>query len=199
VVWINARYFDDPAWQDSRDILEVFIHEMVHIQGGNFLNPKEGETWKEKSAVLESNTSAATLEVLAGMCGYGDNLSCQTFWHELERLARQSLRVRLKDDKWIYDLFANIFLRDGQEERMARKSDRYWANHEAERNEILDKYGKNPYENHILLYLKFGTRLDTGNRVAYDESGSWMMLTMPFDDSADILGIWAVWLSVLTK
>ena len=197
VVWINARYFDDQAWQDARDILEVFVHEMVHIQGGNFLDP-EGETWKEKSATLESNTSAVTLEILGAMCNYGDELGCKAFWHELEGLSRQSLYVRLKNDKWIYDLFANVFLRDKQEERAARKSDRYWISHELERNEILDKYGKNPYENHILLYLKYGTRLDSGTRAIYDEPGKYVMLTLPFDDSADLLGIWSVWLRLLT-
>ena len=196
IVWINSRYFDDPAWQDSRDILGTFIHELVHIQGGNFINP-EGGTWAEKSAILESNTSAVTLEVLAAMCQYGDELSCKTFWRELEALARQSLRARLHGDEWAYNLFSNIFLRNGIDERIARKNDRYWAGHEYERDEIIEKYGKSPYE-HILRYLKFGTRLDAGTRVAYDEKGAFQLLTVPFDDSADLLGGWRIWLIVLT-
>ena len=198
VVWINARYFDDPAWQDSRDILEVFVHEMVHIQGGNFLNPQDGETWREKSAILESNTSAATLEVLAAMCNYGDELACKTFWYELENLSRLSLRSRLREDVWAYDLFANLFLRSESDERASRKSDRFWAGHEYERNEIIEKYGANPWEYHVLLYLKYGTRLESGTRAQYDNPGTFVMLTLPFDDTTDLLGIWSVWLRLLT-
>lgn len=198
VVWINSRYFDDPAWQDSRDILGVFIHEMIHVQGGNFMYP-EGETWAEKSSILESNTSAATIEVLAAMCNYGDKLACKTFWHELESLSRQSLRVHLRGDEWIYDLFANAFLRTDSDRRSARKSDRYWAGHEYERNEIIDKYGRGPWEDHILPYLKYGTRLDAGTRV-YESTNSYRLLSVPFDDTVDLLGpIWSVWLIVLTN
>ena len=199
VVYINERYFTDSGWQDSRDILGVFVHELIHIQGGNFLYPKDGETWKEKSAILESNTSAATIEVLAAMCNYGDVLACQTFWHELEALSRRALRSRLSEDEWAYDIFANIFLRTESDERSARKSNRYWVGHKYERDEIIDKYGRSPYEDHVLLYLKYGTRLESGTLSAYDNTGgAWQLLTMPFDDTADLLGFWRVWLVVLT-
>ena len=153
---------------------------------------------ERKSALLESNTSAATLEVLGAMCNYGDSLSCKTFWYEVENLSRQSLRSRLREDVWAYDLFANLFLRSESDERVARKNDRFWAGHEYERNEIIEKYGANPWEFHILLYLKYGTRLDSGTRAIYDEPGKYVMLTLPFDDTTDLLGIWAVWIRLLT-
>ena len=91
-----------------------------------------------------------------------------------------------------------MFLRNGIEEHIARKNDRFWAGHEYERDEIINKYGRSPYEDHLILYLKFGTRLDSGTRANYDIFGAYMLLTMPFDDSADLLGFWRVWMIALT-
>ena len=164
-----------------------------------FCIPKREKHGGEKSAILESNTSAATVEVLAAMCNYGDELACQSFWHELEALSRQALRSRMSEDEWAYDIFANVFLRTESDERSARKSNRYWAGHKYERDEIIDKYGRSPYEDHVILYLKYGTRLESGTRSAYDNTGgAWQLLTMPFDDTADLLGFWRIWLVILT-
>lgn len=200
VVFINSRLFNDPAWQDSRDILEIFVHEMAHIQGGNFTFPdqlEEGETWAGWSAILESKTSAATLEVLAAMCNYGDELACKTAWYELETLSSRSLRSHLRGDEWAYDLFANIFLRDGRGEQRARKANRYWRWHEDERNQIIEKYYRSPYEDHLIAYLKYVTTLDGGSPVYLGE-GEYLLRSMPFDDTQDLLGFWAIWLRLLT-
>ena len=200
IVWINSRYFDDPALMDGRDILEVFVHEMVHIQGGNFTFPErleEGETWAGWSAILESKTSAATLEVLSAMCNYGDPLACKSFWYQLETLSSRSLRSHLKGDEWAYDLFADIFLRDGRGEQRARKSNRYWFSHEDERNQIIEKYYRSPYEDHLIAYLKYGMALDGGSPT-YLGDGEYLLRSVPFDDAQDLLGFWAIWLRLLT-
>lgn len=195
-VWINERYFNDPVWQDKREVLEVLVHELIHIQGGDFMRP-EGESWTEKSAILEAKTSAATLEVLAGMCNTGDELACKSFWHSLESTARQTLRANLRGDDWIYQIFADLFLRDPAESRAAHKLLRDYASLGMSPYETMYKYALVPYQEMMIRWLKDGTRLQT-NVYEYNEYGRWD-LTMPFDDTQSLLGVWSIWLRLLTK
>ena len=194
-VLLNERMVTDEEWADERDLLEVLTHELIHIQGGNFATWSGGETWEDQSAHLESATSAATVEVLAAMCNYGDHVACRAFWLDLESMARYSLSYRLRKWPGVYDAFANTFLRDADQERASRKSLRFWAvEGEDVRMGIILKYGVDPWETHILRALKSGALMDTGNG-----DGFGRRLFLEFDDTFDLLGpMWVLWIQTMT-
>lgn len=204
LVMLNERFLTDPGWDDMRALLATLVHEIIHRQGGLFIDDPNVSDWPTKSAHLESKTSAATLEVLAAMCNDRDPLACRAFWVELESMARGDVKYRLRSAPWLYEGFANLFLRDGQDERAARKRVRYWSGHEEDMYTILLKYQLDPYESFVLPGLKYGLPLSTGVLV-YDEidnQGNWVQAhysNMQFDDVYDLLGPWAwLWMNVLT-
>ena len=203
LVILNERYLTDPGWNDARSLLSTLIHETIHLQGGLFLDDPNVQDWPTQSAHLEAKTSAATMEALAALCNYQNEIACRAFWAEIESMARATLRYRLREAPWLYNGFANIFLRDGIDERTARKSARYWGQHQDELYDILNKYQMTPYENMLLVGTKYGLPLNTGVLV-YDEFDSdgnptqGHYLNMPWDDTYDLLGFWAWWLNLLT-
>ena len=204
-VFLNERSITG-AWDewDEGQIVSVLTHELIHIQGGNFFTSPEdvgamgSAAW---SQWIESHTVAATVEILAGMCLYGDDAACWGFWNEIENLARSSLKFRLmKVGKGgVYEWFANAFLRDPEEEASARKSSRYWADKQWEMIDILDKYGRQPWEDFVLPGVRDGALLNTGI-VSCPRSipifGYCDILGLKFDDTSDLLGAmrWLVYL-----
>ena len=184
---INERYLTDPRWIDEAGTLGTLVHELIHLQGGDFA-PADGSNYfssAEESAEKESNTSAATLEILAAMCNYQDEVACSAFWQELEGFALAGLNTRLPES--VYDLFRSVFLLDGDEEQADRKTDRFWIGNEDERLEIRMKYGRHPWEAHVLPGLVHGQTLDTGMVYAAG-TGTPVRLRMPFDDTFDMMG-----------
>ena len=196
-VVLNERFLLDEIWIDRGEAIGTLTHELIHLQGGVFLDPPGATSWMEQSAILESATSAATQEALAAMCNYGNLVACRGFWLGIEGMARSSLRVRLQEAPWIYDLFSNIFLRDGKEERAARKSGRYWLGHQESLYVILSKYGQHPWESHLLPGVLDAKPIRTGNWV---RDGNILTQSVMFwDDTRDLLGIWYWWLDWLTR
>jgi len=185
VITLNERYILDKKWDDQRDVLSVLIHELIHSQGGNFtfvlgLGPEE----------FEANTTTATVEVLAAMCNYGDQLACKAFWYEVESLARTRLMMQFKDlgfNDDVYQRVADFLWRDDTQEASARKARRYWANNQDEYWYIIRAYQANPY----FLFVKGlgGGKLDTGNW-ATEPEGRRHVLGTPFDDSLDLIPDW---------
>ena len=147
IVVLNERLFSEPLWDDEASALSVLVHELVHVQGGNFI--------KAPSEFLESHTTAAATEILAGMCNYGDEIACRAFWGDIEGLARGGLFYRLYElhASWAYEAFADLFLRDAIKERQADKIDRFWEGHLSERMGIVEKYGAIPSKNSVLAGL----------------------------------------------
>lgn len=187
MVVLNERIVLDGKWNDEADALHTLVHELVHVQGGVFCSGT--------SENLESNTEAAAMEVLAAMCNWDDEIACKAFWGGVESFARRSLWVqahRVRAD-WLFNLWSNAYLRTADEERAARKTDRFWGN-SGERYVISYKYGYLPFRD-IFLAGVWSPRLGvyTGLAVA-DARGRPLPLIMPFDDSRDLLG----WLAFLT-
>ena len=198
---INERYLTDPRWIDEAGTLGTLVHELIHLQGGEFA-PADGSNFfsgPEESATKESNTSAAATEILAAMCNYKDKAACAAFWQEIENFALTNLNTRLQEP--VYDLFRSVFLIDADEERADRKTDRFWSGHERERWELRMKYGRHPWEAHVLPGLLHGKTLDTG--MLYSTApGRIFRLFMPFNDTFDLLGPQLnilIWLSYLGK
>ena len=177
---LNERYFLDTRWSDKRRALETLVHELVHIQGGAFI-----EGW---SAELEAATSTATVEVLAGMCNYGDTLACNAFWHNVEGLARSSLLVQLHDlgNDWFYDFWADTFWRDSSEEIAYDKSMRHWSSDPEGLMTIRRKYNLVPWKN-VIFGVFYGIPLNTGHAVYDAMLYSYVVIGMPFDDTAYLL------------
>jgi len=196
-VMLNERLVLDPGWSDMRGLLATLVHEIIHDQGGRFLDDPDVTDWDTKSAHLESKTSAATIEVLAAWCNKRNELACKAFWAEIESMARVTLRYRLREAPWLYDLFSNIFLRDGAEEREARKNNRFWSAHQAELYDIMLKYSVDPWEGHVLSAMKYGRPLNTGVPVHVDEN-TYKYLNLYFDDTYDLLGPLAWLMNLLT-
>ena len=187
IVFLNERYFLDDKWNDQRRALETLVHELVHIQRGNFIYGT--------SAELESATSAATTEILAAMCLYGDELACQSFWYEIEHLARSSLLVQLDNlgAQNLYELWANTFWRDSADVDAYLKAMRFWADSPADLMAIRVKYSLVPWMD-IIYGVTRGISLDTGNPLCileggYETSPTWTckVIGMPFDDTRYLL------------
>jgi len=183
-VILNERYLLDDNWNDQREALSTLVHELTHVQGGDFV-PRTGLRPEQ----YEANTSAATVEILAAMCNYADQLACRSFWFEVEGMARTRLMIQfkamgLRDD--VYQQLANFLWRDDVRERVSRKSLRFWAENSDERWYIITAYSSRPF--FLLVDGLQGTRLETGNLITVD----WRTykLFMPFDDAKDLLPGW---------
>ena len=195
-LFLNERYASgDPSWNDERRALSTLTHELIHIQAGSFCLGDPGMSGAEWSYFVEGNTEAATLEVLAAMCGWAekDSVECGAFWSVLEGLARRSVFVRLSrlGLKPIYDLWSNIYLRTDDERHYAARSDVFWTGNEGERLMIADKYALQPWENIVLPGIRGGHVLNTRNPHFFDKG--YVILGMPFDDTRLQMG----WLVIL--
>lgn len=181
---LNERMFIDERWNDKRRALGTLVHELVHIQRGAYL--------KGESAELESATSTATVEILAGMCNYGDSLACVTFWNEIEHLARTSLIVQLNDVGAVslYNTWARIFWRDQAEQDAFNKATRYWNDQPGALMELRRKYSITPWQN-VINGVTAGIPLNTWHAVCASEAWygelfanvTCKILGMPFDDT----------------
>lgn len=188
MVILNERVFQDSRWNDEADALHTLVHELFHVQGGVFCSGT--------SESLESNTEAAAMEVMAAMCNWGDELACKAFWGGIESFARRSLWVQAHSAHadWLFNLWSNVYLRDADEERGARKTDRFWADSIGERYVIAYKYGFLPWRDIFLAGVwSPGLGIYTGHH-AINERGGASPIIMPFDDAADLLG----WLRLLS-
>lgn len=184
VVRYNLRITQDDRYRDERLMLSTMVHEMIHIQDGNFCN----ETVQER----EAHTQAATLEVLAAMCNYSDDLACAAFWKDLEGFARDSLYTRMRHffgTSSVYDAIANFLWRDSSKEAAVRKAMRYWASDPVELYRIIEDYGYYPWNKYVIPGVQ-GRYMNTGNKAAIPAQ-PWksVVIGTPFDDTIDLLGI----------
>jgi len=189
VVNLNERMLLKPN-ADLRQIYSTIIHELVHTQRGGFSN--------DRPNIIEPKTQSATLEVLAAMCNYGDDVACKAFWYEVESWARGSLWVRLRmiglDD--LYQPLANLLWRDADQEAAADKSLRHWfEDEEAEHYlwDIIYNYEKYPWEVHVIPGI-CGQPMDTGQAkfVEVTSKGDviFEIIGMLFDDTASMFPWW---------
>lgn len=192
MVRINNRFLNDKA-----QLLATLTHELIHIQGGYFLNPPEGITGLDRSYFIESRTTTATLEVLAAMCRYGNPVSCQAFWGDLEILARRSLQAKAGRAglMGLYEWWASTFLRDDIQDMRADKMDRFWAESRGEQLQIIERYGEVPWQEQVLPGI-CGAPLIAGTLRQIDEFEGrpvMLVLSVAFDDTRAMLG----WLPTL--
>jgi len=205
---VNERYLTWEGWNDMRDLYVTTTHELIHNQRGNFCNyPKPepgtpgGVIWSDwvnkRSQWVETHTSAATTEVLAAMCRYGDKVACRAFWNDINASARGSLYTRLKQNHlgFLFDPFMNLFVRTHDEALRAEKADRFWrmggGDGVQEKDAIVQKYQQFPWEEYILPGVLYGIPLDTGNLDRIIIGNGHIVTTvlgMPFDDSAAMFG-----------
>lgn len=187
VVSINERYILDNRWNDEADTLETLVHELVHTQGGAYLadGPED----------FESATSAATVEILAAMCNYGNRVACRAFWNSIHDMSRSAFRTRLYDRGlgWLYEDISNLLFRNNFDERAARKAMRYWANDMTQLAYIYRAYQVGPWENHVIPGV-WGYPMENGFSVSktYWDGYSYVSSYLIFDDTADLMG-WLKW------
>jgi hypothetical protein len=190
---------DVTRW-DERLLLAIMVHEMTHLQGGNFRQSEDTPL----PEMYEANTQSATLEVLAGMCQHGRDLACGAFWMEVEDWARQSLQARMSDLRldWAYQIVADVLWRTAEQERASEKAQRYWARNPDELEYIIEAYGRRPWEQIVIPGVVSNARLVTGKTVTVDvildgrPSLGQMRLLMPFDDARATMPLllrWWIW------
>ena len=198
VVHINERFMLEDIRTDERQMLSTLVHELVHFQGGNFLGKAPNYL---PSVLYEANTQSATIEVLAAMCNYKDEVACKAFWDEIYGYARGSLRMRLRRwhlEQYYYPL-ADLLWWDKVDRQAADKSLRYWMNDEDRKTElynIINSYQKMPWER-VVVPGVLGTPLDTGLEGKCEVTGGGIKcdsILMQFDDAEDLLGGFVMWL-----
>ncbi len=189
-VHINERLILRPDGPDERAILSTVVHELVHVQEGRF----SGFAW---GAVIEAPTQAATIEVLAAMCHYRNEVACKAFWGEIEDYARGALwmRLRLIGAEDLYFPLADLLWRDADDELAGDKSRRYWYqdwDHQGYLYSILFSYSKKPWEEFVIGGV-CGVPMDTGHDIIdldHPQEGVMKDLVMEFDDTRALLGKW---------
>jgi hypothetical protein len=88
----------------------------------------------------------------------------------------------------LYDLWANVTLRNDIEDAKAEKMVRFWSGNEGELQGIVERYGELPWETMVLPGI-CGDKLDTGNLRMIDQERSYFkVLGMAFDDTWTMLG-----------
>jgi hypothetical protein len=201
-VYMNERVLLEamlvPEDADAGRILATLTHELVHIQGGNFfMSPSSvGEAGSAAwSAWIEQHTEAASTEILAAMCQYGDTNACRAFWLSIEDYARSSLKLELirifgKPGWWMYDLWADAFIRDANDVISANKSYRYWDAHYSDMISLLEKYGDFPYEHFVLPGVLRRLKMDTNIRNCWPVYTGYQcdILGLSYDDTAAMFG-----------
>ena len=198
VILLNERFFLEAGYRDLRQVLSTVVHEIIHHQKGVF---SYGQAWVFSGAGnIEANTQAATIEVLAGMCHYRDELACKAFWSEIEGYARGSLLMRLRVygyEDW-YDKIADLLWRTSEDTLRRDKSLRHWMLDDDLKDyyyEIVNNYQKVPWETLVIKGI-CGTDLDTGFDVETTASQGSQTSTfdvyedvmMTFDDTQSMFG-----------
>ncbi len=159
---INEKFAMLDSWK-GMDLLSTLVHELAHVQKGVFCGDR---------ANSETMTQVATVEVLAGMCNHGVELSCDSFWNEFGDMAEQSIRTRWmarykSDIPW--QIFEDTFIRDAKEKEYSAKSTRHWFQDEVHKSRleyIIEEYGSAPYNDYMLNYL-CGGLIATGHADTY--------------------------------
>lgn len=180
----GLAYFEDKVivifvdeQNDARQLLPILIHEHVHLQGGRFISDIV-PPWLSV-VVSESNTQAATMEVLAAMCHSGDTLACDAFWDEVKDYSSCAFWTRLQYlglEKY-YSLISALFWPNGIDFQTAS-------------TRLIYIYLQCPWDELIMPGV-LGEALDTGNLHSYEVSdGNFVCqkLFMSFDDTEDLLG-----------
>jgi hypothetical protein len=198
---ITREYVGIPESADAGRIVHTLTHELVHIQGGNFFTLPDGRIGGEEwSQWIESHTEAATSEILAAQCYFGDPNACRGFWLTIEDFARSSLKMKMIDKFgqkgwWLYDRWADLFLRDAKEELAAEKGTRDWEDRYYELIDLLSKYGEYPWEEYIIPGVLYNIPLDTGILGYCPEVASCgcclapvEVLGLEFNDTAGLMG-----------
>lgn len=198
VVHINERFILDEWRIDERQMLSTLVHELIHFQRGNFLG---GPPNYVHHVNYEANTQSATIEVLAAMCGYKNDVACKAFWDEIYSYSRGSLRMRMRRwhlEQWYYPI-ADLLWWDDVDRRAADKSLRFWMGDEDLKDElysIIGSYQQRPWERVVIPGI-LGTPLDTGLETKCEVTGGGIQCDpslMPFDDTQDMLGGFIRWL-----
>lgn len=203
VVYINERFMLEGFRSDQRQILATLVHELTHHQRGNFLGKEPNWLTGEE---FEANTQSATIEVLAAMCNYKNEIACKAFWDEVYSYSRGSFRMRLR--RWgleqLYYPIADLLWWDDVERQHADKNLRYWMNDEDRKNHlysIIYSYQQRPWE-YVVLPGVLGTPMDTGLEGKCEVTSVGIRcepFLMPFDDTADLLGDFVLWLIRVLK
>ncbi len=164
VVFLNWRYTEDGTMSDEADALGTLTHELIHVQGGIF----SGGTSEE----LEAATAAATTEVLAALCNFGDRIACTAFLDSVQDGVRAVLirDLQMYHAEWAWQAYANLFMRNETERLVSAKALRYWASDPAARQAIIQKYGVVPLENYIAAGIK-GKVVDAAYHSSVNPSG----------------------------
>lgn len=161
---------------DTRYLLPVLVHELVHLQGGQFIDSVP--PWL-KIIIFEANTQAATVEVLAAMCHSGDDFACDAFWSAIRDHSSSAFWVRLYQVglEKRYQPIASLFWSDG-------------IDFQKTTSKFIHTYLQYPWDQ-IIVPGVMGKSLDTGNFYEYELSdGNFVcrQLLMPFDDTERLLG-----------
>jgi len=163
---------------DVRELLPVIVHELVHLQRGRFL--AEQSPWIE-FIPSEANTQAATLEVLAAMCNFGDELACAAFWTEGGEYSNSVFWFHLEQnglEEW-YRPITKLFWPESRDFQSAFIRLSY-------------SYFQYPWEQIIIPGIMDGESLDTGNLYNHEISDRNFVcrrLLMSFDDTEYLLGL----------
>ena len=197
-VYMNERFTIEDFRSDERLLLSTLVHELLHFQRGDFLGGEPN--WLESSA-YEANTQAATIEVLAAMCNYRNEVACKAFWDEIYAYARGSFRMRLR--RWglesLYYPIADLLWWDNVDRRAADKNLRYWEGDMDRKNylySIIYSYQQRPWEKVVIPGI-LGAPLDTGLEGKCDVTTAGIRcepILMPFDDTVDLIGGFIMWL-----
>ena len=178
---LNARLATSSKGGDWRVVKSTLVHELIHNQSGAFISGP--------SASFESRTQAATIEVLAAMCQYGDDVACASFWQEIYGAALSDLWIRVGREN--ANFIANLLWRNADQEAASAKADRYWARNRDRQRDIIDKYGRSPLVDHVFPGL-CGYDMDTGHYVAWVIESTKppvpVQMYMPFDDTRVMFG-----------
>lgn len=192
-VTLNSRYLFDKQWNDERNALGTLTHELIHTQGWWFMFPHTITVSTPDYIVellrsdLEARTSSATIEALAGMCRYGDRVSCQSFWLDIHHMSKGALRYRadVSGNDSVYQFIANTLWRDDDDRMAAQKQGEYYSDNNDELINNLLNYSYKPWNEHV-VYNVCGypvTTMGTGNPFSPN---------MPFNDTVVMLG-WVRW------
>lgn len=175
---INERLLEGSVRFDEKQALATVVHESIHLQR----TPSPGvfnSTW---APIIEPNTQAATIEVLAAMCNYRNEVACDAFWHELWKQTSTSVELYAIHHNLqpLYRWYEDTFWLTPEDREAFAKSDRFWNStpeRKTQLNEILLNYGAGPWRKILVKGIRQNVPLNTG-------------ATLWFDDTRSMLGFW---------
>lgn len=186
LVFINERYIlrDDPS---QATVVGILVHELLHIQDQFFFQPDD-------ILATESVTSAATTEVLAGMCRAGRKDACQAFWSDIEVMSLSAVEARLSIHKlgWIFDPLMDLLFRTQDQSARAEK----WEQDFGSQEDVVTKYVSVPWNQLLIpgLLNHSGLRVSSPEHIAEPWRMGDFRFVMPLDDTEFLLGESGIWL-----